>query len=107
MDHAETYGANLLFVLQYKLANSCCKKKTLRQERYCFVTITIFLEGGVSVTIFVEETIFKKIQDKKMATRNLVTTDRATRESEFPTAVLSSNESLSTQLTGLVVLSLL
>ena len=34
-----------------------------------------------------------------MATQNLVTTDRATRESEFPIAVLSSNESLSTQLT--------
>ena len=51
------------------------------------------------------------MQDKKMATQNLVTTDRATRESEFPTAKLSSNESLSTyvsyQLFGLVVLSFL
>ena len=36
------------------------------------------------------------MQDKKMATQNLVTTDRATRESEFPTAVPSSNEFLST-----------
>jgi len=53
----------------------------------------------------------KKMQDKKMTTQNLVTTDRATRETDLPTAVPSSNESLSihipNQLFGLVVMSML
>jgi len=50
--------------LQYKLANSCCKKKSIGKKDIALSQYQFF-GGGVSVTFFVEETILKKCKTRK------------------------------------------